>query len=242
MSVGLAARGVTRVFRGGAGVHEIDLAVRPGEIHALVGLNGAGKSTLMKLLLGMLRPAAGVVLLDGTPLHAVRAHNWAGIGHIIEHPFAYGDLTARENLLISARLRGLDPATASTTATTALNELGLEAYADVLARRLSSGNRQRVGLAAALQHHPRIVVLDEPGSALDPAGVLLLREALRVRATAGSGILVTSHHLDEVARIADRITVINAGRLIGELDPATPDLERAFFARVLADDQCPDRS
>ena len=223
-------------------MHEIDLAVRPGEIHALVGLNGAGKSTLMKLLLGMLRPAAGVVLLDGTPLPAVRAHSWAGIGHVIEHPFAYADLTARGNLLLSARLRGLDPATASTTVTKALSELGLEAYADVLARRLSSGNRQRVGLAAALQHHPRIVVLDEPGSTLDPVGILLLREALRRRAAAGAAILVSSHHLDEVARIADRITVINAGRLIGELDPATPDLERAFFACVLADDQRRERS
>ena len=218
-------------------MHEVDLAIRPGEIHARVGLNGAGKSTLMKLLPGMLRPAAGVVLLDGIPLHAVRAHRWAGIGHVIEHPFAYGDLTARENLLLSARLRGLDPATASTIVAKAMGELGLEPYADVLARRLSSGNRQRVGLAAALQHHPRIVVLDEPSNALDPAGVLLLRDTLRGHAAAGAAILVSSHHLDEVARIANRITVINAGRLIGELDPATPDLERAFFARVLADDE-----
>ena len=102
---------------------------------------------------------------------------------------------------------------------------------------LSSGNAQRVGLAAALQHHPTAIVLDEPTNALDPAGVIVLRETLRARAAAGAGILVSSHHLDEVARIADRIVVVNSGRLIGELDPAAPHLERIFFDMVLADDQ-----
>jgi ABC-2 type transport system ATP-binding protein len=102
---------------------------------------------------------------------------------------------------------------------------------------LSLGNRQRLGLASALQHGPRIIVLDEPTNALDPAGVILLREALLQRAAAGAGILVSSHHLDEVARIADRISVINQGRLIGFLDPHGVDIERSFFGLVLADDR-----
>lgn len=237
MSADLVARRVTRVFRGGAGVHEMDLHVRPGEIHALVGLNGAGKSTLMKLLLGMLRPTAGVVSLGGIPLRNLPGSAWAGVGHVVEHPFAYGDLTVRENLLLSARLRGLNSVRAGAAVAGAVEELGLELYADVLARRLSTGNRQRVALAAALQHRPCVAVLDEPSSALDPAGVLLLRDCLRRHAAAGSAILVSSHHLDEVARIADRITVVNAGRIIGELDPAATDLERVFFDRVLADDR-----
>ena len=105
------------------------------------------------------------------------------------------------------------------------------------APRLSKGNnRQRVGLAAALQHQPDFVVLDEPTNALDPAGVLRLRKLLLHRAEQGAAILVSSHHLDEVARIADRIWVLNYGRLIGELEPGTPDLERAFFEMVYADD------
>jgi len=107
----------------------------------------------------------------------------------------------------------------------------------VRVRRLSAGNRQRVGLASALQHHPRILVLDEPTSTLDPAGVLLLRDALRRRAAVGAAILVSSHHLDEVARIADRITVLNAGRVVGALDPGAADIERAFFQLVLTDDE-----
>lgn len=237
MTEGLVADGVTRIFRGGAGVHEVDLQVRPGEIHALVGLNGAGKTTLMKLLLGMLRPTAGEVRLEGIPLRTMPSASWTGFGHVVEQPLAYGDLTARENLMLSARLHGLTGAEASAVVDQAITELGLERYAEVRARRLSSGNRQRVGLASALQHRPRVLVLDEPSSTLDPAGVLLLRDALRIRAAAGAAILVSSHHLDEVARIADRITVLNAGRVIGALDPEIADLEQAFFQRVLADDR-----
>jgi len=97
---------------------------------------------------------------------------------------------------------------------------------------LSGGNAQRVGLAAALAHRPRLLVLDEPTTALDPAGIITLREALLRRAAAGAGVLVSSHHLDEVARIADRISVIAEGRMIGSLDPGGVDIERAFFAKV----------
>jgi ABC-2 type transport system ATP-binding protein len=109
-------------------------------------------------------------------------------------------------------------------------------YASVKARRLSLGNRQRVGLVAALQHHPDVIVVDEPTNGLDPSGVIAFREALLRRAEAGAGILVSSHHLDEVARVADRISVINAGRLIGSLDPHGVDIERSFFSIVHADD------
>lgn len=237
MEAGLVAQRVSRVFRGGAGVHSVDLEVRPGEIHALVGLNGAGKTTLMKLLLDMLRPTAGAVMLDGSRLSALPASAWAGVGHVIEHPLAYGDLTARQNLLLAARLRMLPTDAAAAAVASAIDELGLAPYAEVRARRLSAGNRQRVGLAAALQHRPRVIVLDEPTSTLDPAGVLLLRDALRARAAEGAAILVSSHHLDEVARISDRITLLNAGRVIGSLDPVAGDLERTFFDRILADDQ-----
>jgi ABC-2 type transport system ATP-binding protein len=236
MTVSLLARGVTRVFRGGAGVHAVDLHVEPGEVHALVGLNGAGKTTLMKLLLGMMRPDSGDVRFDGIPLAKLPASAWAGVGHVIETPLTYGDLTARENLVLAARMHGVSAARAAATADTALEELDLTPYATIRTRRLSAGNRQRVGLAAALQHHPRLLILDEPTSTLDPAGVLLLRDALRRRAAAGAAILVSSHHLDEVARLADTITVFNAGRAVGTLDPRSPDLERAFFRRVLADD------
>ncbi|SEE22487.1 ABC transporter ATP-binding protein [Ruania alba] len=237
MTARLQAMRVRRVFAGGAGVHGVDLTVAAGEIHALVGLNGAGKSTLMRVLLGMLRPDAGGVHLLGCAVADAGSQVWREVGHLVEHPLTYGELTGRENLVLAARLHGIARGEAEATVEQVLTELGLERYAGVRARRLSLGNRQRVGIAAAMVHEPRVIVLDEPSNSLDPAGVILLRESLRRRAAEGAGILVSSHHLDEVARIADRITVLNAGRAIGTLDPSGTDLERSFFALVLADDE-----
>ncbi|MGI9823795.1 ABC transporter ATP-binding protein [Agromyces sp. Marseille-Q5079] len=237
MTARLAAHGLCRRFGPTHAVEDVGLVVDPGQVHALVGLNGAGKTTLMRLLLGMLRPDHGGISIGGVALGGLPAERWARVGHLIETPFAYPELSVRANLTMAAQLRLVDRHQIPATVDQAISELELGAYAHVLSRRLSQGNRQRLGLAAALQHHPELIVLDEPSSSLDPAGVILLREAILRRRDAGAGILVSSHHLDEVARIADRITVMNHGRLIGTLDPRTPDLERAFFHAVHADDE-----
>lgn len=232
----IQVRGMTCLFRSGAGVRGIDLDVRPGEIHALVGLNGAGKTTLMRVVLGMLWPQAGTVHIEGYGLDRAP---WNRVGHLVERPLAYGELDSRANLVMAARLHGVPTKLINAMVDRAMAELGIEKYAKVKARRLSLGNRQRLGLAAALQHDPVVIVLDEPTNSLDPAGVIALRQALLCRAAAGAGVLVSSHHLDEVARVAHRITVINNGRLIGNLDPGGVDIERAFFAKVHADDLAP---
>ena len=228
----LRLRSVGYTYKGGAGVHDLDLDVRAGEVHALVGLNGAGKSTLMKLVLGMLRPQRGAVEVLGCDVAHAGRTVWADVGALVEHPLTYGELDAATNLALAARLHGTPPREISRAVDEAFDELDLTRYADVRVRRLSAGNAQRVGLAAALAHGPRLLVLDEPTTALDPAGIILLREALLRRAAAGVGVLVSSHHLDEVARIADRISVIADGRLVGSLDPDGVDIERAFFAKV----------
>ena len=226
-------RGLARLFDEGAGIRRVDITVKPGEIHALVGLNGAGKSTLMRLLLGMLRPTAGTVTIEGQDLgHA----DWAAVGHLVEYPLAYGELTARQNLVLGARLHHVPVKRIAPMVETIMAELNLAQYANRRSGKLSLGNRQRLGLASALQHDPRIVVLDEPTNSLDPSGVILLREALLKRAGEGAGVLVSSHHLDEVARIADRISVLNQGRIIGSLNPRGVDIERSFFDLVLTDD------
>ncbi|QOC91355.1 ABC transporter ATP-binding protein [Micromonospora craniellae] len=237
MTERLTTTDLARDFGDGAGVFGIDLTVRPGEIHALVGLNGAGKTTLMRLILGMLHPTGGACQIDGRRLAHLGADDWARVGHLVEQPFAYPELDVRTNLRLAARLRRIPAARAASLAEHAMTELDLTRYATVSARRLSQGNRQRLGLAAATQHHPDLIVLDEPTNALDPAGVILLRTVLSRRADAGAGILVSSHHLDEVARIAHRISVVNRGRLIGTLDPDTADLERTFFALVYQHEQ-----
>lgn len=230
----LRLTGVTRAYRGGAGVRGVDLDVQSGEVHALVGLNGAGKSTLMKLMVGMLRPDAGELAVLGADVRVAGPDRWARVGAVIEYPLAYGELDGRTNLELAARLRGVPARRIRPMVDDVLAELDLHRYASVPARRMSLGNKQRLGLAAALQHRPDLIVLDEPTNALDPAGIILLREALLRRAADGAGVLVSSHHLDEVARIATRITVIADGRVVGRLDPDGVDIERSFFALVHA--------
>lgn len=235
MTAVLSLQKASRAFANGSGIIDIDLELEPGTIVALVGLNGAGKTTLMRVMLGMLRPQSGRALLHGDDLASAPLAAWARVGHLVEYPLAYPELTACRNLELSARLRGVSDVAAAVDR--AIAEFALEQYADRRVRALSLGNRQRVGVAAALQHDPAIIVLDEPTNALDPAGVIRLRESLLRRAGDGAAILVSSHHLDEVARIADRIVVMNAGRLIGDLAPDTPEIEHAFFEAVRADDE-----
>lgn len=229
----LAFDKVSRLFRGGGGVSDLTFGVAAGEIVALIGLNGAGKTTVMRLALGMLRPQHGTVCLFGQRQQALPAAAWAHVGALIEVPLAYPELSVRQNWRIAQLLHGGSPRQVDES----VREWQLDAVADRRFRRLSLGNRQRVGLAAALQHDPRLIVLDEPSNSLDPASVLLLRAQLVRRARAGAAILVSSHHLDEVARIADRVLLMNAGRLIGQLDTAGPDLERSFFERIRLDDE-----
>ncbi|MDQ2850415.1 MAG: ABC transporter ATP-binding protein [Actinomycetota bacterium] len=223
---------VTATYRGGEGVYDLNLSISPDEIVALVGLNGAGKTTLMRLALGMLRPSYGEVRVLDHPLATLPGRMWRDVGHLVEAPLAYPELTVRDNLRIACRLQGTDPQVAAES----LARWDLTQLADRRFRQLSMGNRQRVGLAGALQHHPRLIVLDEPSNALDPAGVITLRDLLRERAREGAAVLVSSHHLDEVARVADRILVMNSGSLIGELDPHGSELERSFFETVRRDD------
>ena len=173
----LKLHGVGRAYRGGAGVHDINLTVLPGEIHALVGLNGAGKSTLMKLMVGMLRPDAGAIELLGQDIRTMSGDQWARVGALIEYPLAYGELDGATNLRLAARLHGVAPARITGVVDRIVEELNLARYTTVRARRMSLGNKQRLGLAAALQHDPDLIVLDEPTNALDPSGVILLRKA-----------------------------------------------------------------
>lgn len=229
----LEFEGATRRFRGGAGVCGLTFRIEPGEIVAVIGLNGAGKTTLMRLALGMLRPQRGTVRIFDHQVLSAPSDVQAQVGALIEVPAAYPELTVRQNLAVSSVLHGVSALRAEDS----MKEWGLGSVSDRRFRRLSQGNKQRVGLAAALLHDPRVIVLDEPGNSLDPASVILLREQLLRRARDGAGILVSSHHLDEVSRIADRVLLMNAGRLIGELDTAGSDLEHAFFERIRRDDE-----
>lgn len=230
----LQLEGVTRLFANNEGARDINLQLKQGEIVALIGLNGAGKTTLMKLALGMLRPTSGTVEIMGQTLKPnTPPAIWQKVGYFIEAPFAYPELTTTQSLHTVRLLRNVADGAAVMRI---IDELNLTKYARQKVRTLSLGNKQRVGLAAALLHSPRLIILDEPTNGLDPSGVISLRKLLRQRAEDGAAILVSSHHLDEVARIADRIVIMNRGAIIGELSPDDNDLERVFFERVHDDD------
>lgn len=235
--VAVQLRGVSKSYGNRQALDGVDLTVALGEVHALVGLNGAGKTTLLRVLLGIVRQESGSVRIHGREVGTMAAANWMGVGHLIETPLAYPELTVRQNLEAAALLSGVPRREAPRAVEVIIDELNLGAWATKRTRTLSLGNRQRVGLAAALVAPVQLAVLDEPANSLDPAGVVLVRDALRRRAQQGAAVLVSSHHLDEVARIATHITAINDGKVVGELDPKGVDLERQFFGLITANAQ-----
>ncbi|MFZ0015435.1 MAG: ABC transporter ATP-binding protein [Acidimicrobiia bacterium] len=232
----IRARGLVKAFGGESAVDGVDLDVPDGQIHAIVGLNGAGKTTLMRLLLGMLEPDEGVAEISGLDVRDAPSEVWAGVGHLIESPFAYPELTVRENVAAGALLHGVSDASLAEVVEATVEEFGLAHWARRRASTLSLGNRQRLGLASSMAHEPRVLVLDEPSNALDPAGVVFVRQLLRGYADRGAAVLVSSHHFDQVARVADRITVLHRGRQVGQLAPDGEDMEQQFFDMVHAAD------
>jgi ABC-2 type transport system ATP-binding protein len=196
-------------------VDSLELTVAAGEIYGFLGRNGAGKTTTIRMLLGLVRPTRGRVLLFGRDLARERRRAVAPVGSLVETATAYPTLTVRENLEIQRRLTGA----ARGAVERALDLLGLEALAERRAGRLSLGNRQRLALARALLPGPRLLILDEPANALDPAGIVEIRLLLRRLADEeGITVFVSSHILAEIAQLADRIGIIHRGRLVEELD------------------------
>lgn len=232
MTAALAMRDAVKTYRPVCALAGLNLTVEPGEIHAIVGLNGAGKTTAMKAVVGHTALDEGQTRLFGVPTADAGTAEYARLGFVIDHAFGYPELTVRDNIIHAARLHGLAPERAVEAADLWIARLELGRWAHARARELSLGNRQRLGFACSAAHEPDLLILDEPTNALDPAGVLLLRDALVAAAHRGAGVLVSSHHLDEVSRIAARISVIHAGRVVGTLEPGQADLERRFFETV----------
>jgi heme exporter protein A len=216
----LAARGLRRSFGRLRVLHDIDLTLSPGEALAVAGPNGAGKSTLLRILAGLMRPTAGEVHVLGRPLTGNPAEARRAIGLLSHQSLLYDDLTVMENLTFVARLYGLDrPADA---ARAALEAAGLGGRADESPRRLSRGLLQRAAIARALLHAPRILLLDEPFTALDAASADRLRETLEARRAEGLGLVIVTHHLAEVWELATRVAVLVEGRWVCDQPKAGP--------------------
>jgi ABC-2 type transport system ATP-binding protein len=250
----LATRGLQKKYGSRVALTGLDLSVPSGIVYGFLGPNGAGKTTTMRLLTGLIHPDAGTIELLGAPFGRRDRRRLFDVGALIESPSFYPYLSARENL------RALGATGAPTTATRIeelLELVGLRERAKDKLGTYSLGMKQRLGIAAALLSDPKLLLLDEPGNGLDPAGIVAMRETLRYLASTGKTVFVSSHILGEVQQLADVIGIIAAGRLVREgpmeqllqdegvvrVRVATGEVERAIAAlRQLAPDDAVSRT
>jgi ABC-2 type transport system ATP-binding protein len=212
---GLDIRGLVKRFDRPA-VDGLDLRVAAGEFYTLLGPNGAGKTTTLRMVTGLLRPDSGTISVFGIdaladPVAAKRIMAW-----LSDEPMIYDKLTPFEYLEFVAGLWGVDAALAESRARELIEWLGLAAHAHERCEGFSKGMRQKVALAGALVHEPRLIILDEPLTGLDAAAARQVKTVLRERVRAGSTVIMTTHILEVAERMADRIGVIAGGRLIAE--------------------------
>jgi ABC-2 type transport system ATP-binding protein len=211
----LAVRGLTKRFDRPA-VDALDLTVRSGEFYALLGPNGAGKTTTLRMVAGLLRPDAGSVSILGIdaladPVAAKQIMAW-----VSDEPMIYDKLTPLEYLEFVAGLWGINPRISDPSAHELLFSLGLEPHLHERCEGFSKGMRQKVALAGALVHDPRLIILDEPLTGLDALSARHVKGLLQERVRTGCTVIMTTHILEVAERMADRIGVIAGGRLIAQ--------------------------
>lgn len=211
----LLVQGLTKRFDRLA-VDGLDLTVRAGEFYALLGPNGAGKTTTLRMIAGLLEPDAGDITIYGIdarkdPVEAKRVTAW-----VSDEPMIYDKLTPLEYLAFVAGLWNIDGAVAERRASDLLDWLDLTAHANERCEGFSKGMRQKVALAGALVHDPRLIILDEPLTGLDAGAARLVKDVLKARVAAGGTIIMTTHILEVAERMSDRIGVISGGKLVAE--------------------------
>ena len=207
----IEARGLVKRYGTTAAVNDLSFAIRPGLVTGFLGPNGAGKTTTMRLILGLDRPSAGTVTVNGRP-YAASPAPMREVGALLDAGAVHGGRTARNHLLGLAQTNGISRRRVDEV-------LGVVGLTDVAAKRtkgFSLGMRQRLGIAAALLGDPQILMFDEPVNGLDPEGILWIRNLIRSLAAEGRTVLVSSHLMSEMEYTADHLLVIGRGRLIAD--------------------------
>ena len=235
----LVLRGITKRYPAVVANDNVNLEVRPGEIHALLGENGAGKSTLMKIVYGVTKPDAGSVIWEGRPVHigSPAEARRLGIGMVFQHFSLFETLTVAENISLA-----LDERTAPEQLASRIREVsenyGLPIDPKRLVHSMSVGERQRVEIVRCLLQNPKLLIMDEPTSVLTPQAVLKLFETLRRLAHEGCSILYISHKLDEIRALCDTATVLRGGRVTGTAVPSQETPES--LARMMIGSELPE--
>ena len=236
MDVGIDAAGVRRSFGTVQAVADVTFAAEPGRVTGLVGPNGSGKTTLMLMLASLLRPDAGEMRIGGVDPVADPAGARRLLGWMPDSLGAWPSLSAREILVATAQLYDLSREAARTRADELLDLVDLTPLAKSAARVLSRGQKQRLALARALVHDPRVLLLDEPASGLDPQARIALRVLLRRLAAEGRTILISSHVLSELEEVVDDAVFMMDGRTVGiDRVAAAATRTRSWRVRLLAD-------
>jgi ribose transport system ATP-binding protein len=248
----LSVRGLAKAYPGVRALDGVDLDVLPGEVHVLLGENGAGKSTLVKILSGAIQPDAGCIVIGGETVVLGTPHvaQQAGISTVHQELSLVPDLTVAQNLFLGQELVHsgapfLDSSAMNRRASELLAALGLRLDPEVPVRRLSLAVRQVVEIVRALSRHPRILILDEPTSSLTDREVTELFTRVRQITATGVGVIYISHRLEELAQIADRVTVMRDGRIAAAGLPAStplPQLVRLMVGREVGQEFPPHRT
>lgn len=229
------AHGIRKCFADVVALDGVNIDVMPGEVHGLIGPNGAGKTTLLGLLLGLAVADAGTLSVLGLPVRGVLGTP-EGVSGFVDAPAMYPWLTARQNLVQLAALRERDVAS-NGEAGAALERVGLARVADERVHGFSLGMRQRLGLAASMLLHPRLLVLDEPSNGLDPAGRRDVQQVIADLARGGTAVVISSHRMDDIARQCTRVTLLSVGRVV--FDGQVAELAKSVTAsdyRIVATD------
>jgi len=230
MTAAITFHQVRKTYGRVVAVDRVDLSIDGGFV-GLIGHNGAGKSTCLKMLMGLLRPTEGAVKLHGVDVVASPDEARKLLGAVPEEPALYDYLTAREFLAFVAEVRG------ASGIDEALELTGLGSDADRLIREYSQGMRRKTALAAALLGDPKVLVLDEALNGLDPPSAAIVKEALRARVARGTTVLLSTHVVETVAAVADRVVMLAHGRVVADelVDDIGDDgLERLFLERLEA--------
>ena len=212
----LALESLTRTFGKRTAVDDLNVALAPGHVVGFLGPNGAGKTTTIKLIAGLLVPSKGRVLVDGIDNVVDPEGAKRRLAYIPDRPYVPERLSARELLTFIAGLYGLDPTLVDEVGLAQLARFGLKGREDDLLGSYSHGMRQRVLLASAFMRQPRVLLVDEPMVGLDPQGMRLVKRVLREAADAGAVVLMSTHTLDVVEEVCDRVLVMGRGRLLAD--------------------------
>lgn len=211
---------LTKVFKGHMGrkevpaVRDISFSVREGEVYGLIGPNGSGKSTTMKIMLGLLKPTLGRATVFGRDSSSVASRQ--DVGFLPENPYFYKHLTGMETLLFYGRLCGLKGSELKDRAEAMLALTGMKSAASRRVGGYSKGMLQRIGLAQAVIHDPRLLILDEPTAGVDPNGSRRIRDMILELRSRGITIVVTSHLLEQMQEVCDRVGIMSQGRMVKE--------------------------